>query len=123
MGDAADAILEGLVCQNCGDLMSTWPGFPQSCESCSAKQWEEDHPQPPQGWQFADKPHPTERVGQVFGRASDPSEPDDVEFWYAPRQTVSIRPGETGPEAYQREYGESLPTKIYVCWKQSADAT
>jgi len=35
MGEAAEAVLEGLYCQVCGDLIDgEEPGYPRSCEDC-----------------------------------------------------------------------------------------
>lgn len=36
MGDAAELILEGIVCEQCGDLFDDDepPGHPRSCEYC-----------------------------------------------------------------------------------------
>lgn len=35
MGDAAEMVLEGFLCQTCGDLIDgEEPGYPRSCEDC-----------------------------------------------------------------------------------------
>lgn len=35
MGDAAEMVLEGLLCQTCGDLIDgEEPGYPRFCEDC-----------------------------------------------------------------------------------------
>jgi hypothetical protein len=35
MGEAADAVLEGLYCQCCGDLIDgEEPGHPRKCDDC-----------------------------------------------------------------------------------------
>ena len=35
MGDVADLIIEGLLCQYCGALIDgEAPGFPRACEGC-----------------------------------------------------------------------------------------
>ena len=34
MGDIADMILEGVLCEGCGDFMGEGEGFPQYCAGC-----------------------------------------------------------------------------------------
>lgn len=35
MGEQADYVLEGFLCQVCGDVVDfEEPGFPRTCESC-----------------------------------------------------------------------------------------
>ncbi len=34
MGDAADAILDGDFCQECGEYMAGGDGYPRTCETC-----------------------------------------------------------------------------------------
>lgn len=35
MGEAADAVLEGLYCQSCGELIDgEEPGYPRPCDDC-----------------------------------------------------------------------------------------
>lgn len=43
MGDIADMILDGILCENCGsyiddDISNDGPGFPRLCEYCQAEQ-------------------------------------------------------------------------------------
>jgi hypothetical protein len=35
MGDVADAMLEGDLCQCCGEYMEGGAGYPQTCAACS----------------------------------------------------------------------------------------
>lgn len=42
MGDIADAILGGLFCQVCGELIDEEePGYPRTCEGCQGDEEEE----------------------------------------------------------------------------------
>ncbi len=41
MGEMADAIIEGDMCQLCGELMEG-NGFPQTCETCLAEDNDND---------------------------------------------------------------------------------
>lgn len=41
MGEIADAIIEGDMCQFCGELMEG-EGFPQTCPSCLAEDDDEE---------------------------------------------------------------------------------
>lgn len=34
MGEYAEMVLEGLVCQYCGEYMGDDPGYPQTCNDC-----------------------------------------------------------------------------------------
>lgn len=34
MGDFADAVLDGDICQICGEFMDDGNGFPQTCAGC-----------------------------------------------------------------------------------------
>lgn len=44
MGDMAEAILEGLLCQVCGELIDDdEPGYPRTCEAC---QGDDDNAEP-----------------------------------------------------------------------------
>jgi hypothetical protein len=122
MGDAADSILDGTVCQHCGGLMPYATGFAQACVSCSDDQLEDEEGdlQPPEGWDFADEPHPTERVGKLFRLDVDRK---GVEFWHELKaRDINIRPGETGEEAYLRERGKRIPFAVDVCWRRTPRA-
>jgi len=38
MGDIADMVLEGQMCQTCGEILGNGNGFPTFCSSCKAEQ-------------------------------------------------------------------------------------
>lgn len=63
---------------------------------------------PPAGWIETDTPTERWRVGGVFRRSFDGKLLHDT-----PR--LSIKPGETGAEAYAREMGNPIPadTRVY----------
>jgi len=43
MGDVADAILDGLFCQCCGELIDgDEPGYPRTCAGCGGDENEEN---------------------------------------------------------------------------------
>lgn len=44
MGDIADMILEGLLCQECGTFMEGAEGFPRSCLICRNEQKRAERP-------------------------------------------------------------------------------
>lgn len=39
MGDIADAVLDGLFCESCGDLIDgEETGYPRNCEDCGGEE-------------------------------------------------------------------------------------
>ena len=34
MGDIADAVIEGMMCELCGVYLGIGPGYPRQCEDC-----------------------------------------------------------------------------------------
>ena len=43
MGEIADMMLEGILCQQCGVYMEGDAGFPRTCASCRRQNRIEDH--------------------------------------------------------------------------------
>jgi hypothetical protein len=41
MGDVADMMLDGTLCEKCGEFIGDAVDFPRACKSCAA--WERDH--------------------------------------------------------------------------------
>ena len=41
MGEVTDMILDGDLCQVCGEFMEDGCGFPQTCAACAAEDGEE----------------------------------------------------------------------------------
>lgn len=37
MGDVADMMLEGMLCEGCGEFLGEGMGFPQYCASCAGE--------------------------------------------------------------------------------------
>ncbi len=37
MGDWADSIIDGVVCEKCGEYLGEGDGFPTTCENCKKK--------------------------------------------------------------------------------------
>jgi len=46
MGDIADMMLDGTLCQGCGEYLDRIGGFPQFCVSCQAQQSIDVHGRP-----------------------------------------------------------------------------
>ena len=43
MGDIAEAMIGGLFCEQCGQVIDgEEPGFPRTCDSCSGDSFDED---------------------------------------------------------------------------------
>lgn len=38
MGDAAEALLDGTCCQECGEYIGEGEGYPRSCPPCSGEE-------------------------------------------------------------------------------------
>ena len=38
MGDVAEMMLEGILCQSCGQYVGEGDGYPVDCESCSEEE-------------------------------------------------------------------------------------
>jgi hypothetical protein len=66
----------------------------------------------PVGYQLAHDRQPTWRVGNplVWGTGFTPPQ------WLLHNERISIRPNETGPEAYEREFSEPLPKNTFIVW-------
>lgn len=47
MGDVADAMLDGDLCQGCGVYMPNGQGFPQTCSACERESHKASGPQAP----------------------------------------------------------------------------
>lgn len=69
----------------------------------------------PDGWSDTDSKSGLWRRGVVFRWATGFAPPQ----WLETRQAVSIRPQETGAEAYQRETGSTLPDNCFVFWRDA----
>lgn len=69
---------------------------------------------PPKGWSKTDVAVNEWRAGLVFYWSENAF---DKPCWVEHRTRVSIRPGETGSQAYQRECGRSLPHNTFVFWR------
>jgi len=44
MGDIADMMLDGTMCQVCGDYMGDSGGFAVTCAGCGGNDWEKPEP-------------------------------------------------------------------------------
>ena len=66
--------------------------------------------EPPEGFSTTDEPMDIWRVGFLYVWS------DVFESWLDDRAMLSIKPGETGKEAYLREFGETLPHTDSVFW-------
>lgn len=67
---------------------------------------------PPEGWSTTDERMDTWRVGFVFRWATGFNPPK----WLQTNDYVTIKPQETGAEAYRRQFGK-LPPNIHVFWR------
>jgi hypothetical protein len=64
----------------------------------------------PKGWDRTDTPMSLWRVGGVFRLCFDGKLLHE-------RRQLTIRPDETGAEAYQREHGTPIPPDTFVFWR------
>ena len=67
---------------------------------------------PPEGWSPTDDRQDVWRVGHLFAWATG----FDPPCWLRCNTHISIRPGETGAEAAQRQFGEPLAKNEFVFW-------
>jgi len=42
MGDIADAMLDGVLCEWCGEFLGEGKGYPGKCQSCQLKEEREE---------------------------------------------------------------------------------
>jgi hypothetical protein len=43
MGEIADAVIEGMLCELCGVYIGIGPGYPRKCEDCEKELQNENH--------------------------------------------------------------------------------
>ena len=78
MGEIADMMLDGTLCQSCGEYLGSSLGeFPQSCAGCRERTEETDEPQRPKsktGIKNWRRRHRAELLGYVYRYGQDPTE-------------------------------------------------
>jgi hypothetical protein len=76
MGDVADMMLEGILCESCGEYLGDGDGYPVSCFGCSEYERTPLNPPPlKKKQQHSNEPHPDGnrafRRNKKFGRIKD----------------------------------------------------
>lgn len=46
MGDTADLMIEGVLCECCGEYIGDAVGYPRKCSDCAAEEQEEEKTKP-----------------------------------------------------------------------------
>ena len=42
MGEIAEAILDGILCEQCGEYMGDAVGYPRTCRGCMDDNWDDE---------------------------------------------------------------------------------
>lgn len=97
MGEIADAILDGVFCQECGEYLGEGDGYPVTCAGCSGRQ----------------RPHRTPKRRDSTG----PSVPmgSGTKLWRCLEAVAAAKDGrrwEDAPKQHNRLFGRGLIRKV-----------